>query len=267
MEGLITIGRLANLVGVTTKTLRHYEKLGLVEPDYTDPLTAYRYYSLDKVKNIYEILSLKELGLSLVDIRKTCNRNILKSKLMEVRNDTEKKIAELQKLLTSVNKRLDTFECEVEVDFKIDYLHMEERRLYIYSFKPIDEMDSPDLYMRAFEMEKALPSKEKPFRGAVLDREFFRRGRYRCLSLFQELEDYSDVSQEEILILPQGVYLSLWYRGNTVEKNDVVMKKAMEYVSRNKLQLEGRIIGFAHRGAHTKDRVDEYESEIQIFLK
>ena len=267
MKGLITVGKLAKLGGITVKTLKHYEKLGLMKPVYIDPLTNYRYYSMDQVKNIYEILSLKDLGLSLGDIQSTWERNILKDKLLEVRNNTEKKIAELEELLSFANSRLDTFELETKEDFKIEYLHMKERRFYIYLFRPIDKMDSSELYLRALEMERELPAKKKPFRGAVLDKVFFTKGKYRCLGLFQELKDYSDVSQEKILILPAGIYLSLWYRGNPNKKNDEIMKQAMEYIQQNSLQLEGRIIGFAHRGAHTGDDIEDYESEIQLLLK
>ena len=119
MKGLITIGKLAKLGGVTAKTLKHYEKLDLIKPDYIDPLTHYRYYSADQVKKIYEILSLKGLGLSLTDIQSTCHKDRLKEKLIEVREETEKKIEELQELLITVNKKLESFHVAVEEDFKI----------------------------------------------------------------------------------------------------------------------------------------------------
>lgn len=41
----IKIGTFAKLGQVTVKTLRYYDRLGLLVPDTVDPMTGYRYYS------------------------------------------------------------------------------------------------------------------------------------------------------------------------------------------------------------------------------
>ena len=43
---LFSIGDVAGLFNLSTGTLRHYETLGLITPEYTDPDTGYRYYSV-----------------------------------------------------------------------------------------------------------------------------------------------------------------------------------------------------------------------------
>ena len=43
---LFSIGDVAGLFNLSTGTLRHYETLGLITPEYTDPDTGYRYYSM-----------------------------------------------------------------------------------------------------------------------------------------------------------------------------------------------------------------------------
>jgi DNA-binding transcriptional MerR regulator len=41
---LLTIGQVARLAGLSTKALRHYDRLGLFKPDVVDE-SGYRWYS------------------------------------------------------------------------------------------------------------------------------------------------------------------------------------------------------------------------------
>ena len=43
---LFPIGDVARLFHISVSSLRHYEKLGLLQPEYIDPDTGYRYYSI-----------------------------------------------------------------------------------------------------------------------------------------------------------------------------------------------------------------------------
>lgn len=63
-----TIGETAKLLGVTTQTLRHYEKIGILEPKYISGETGYRYYEFNQFHIIDRIKYLQYLGLSLVEI-------------------------------------------------------------------------------------------------------------------------------------------------------------------------------------------------------
>lgn len=68
------IGEASRLTGVTEKALRHYDKLGLVEPDEVGD-NGYRYYSLETMLKIPVINYLKMMGFSLEEITDiiTCN--------------------------------------------------------------------------------------------------------------------------------------------------------------------------------------------------
>ena len=41
---LFQIGEVAKMYHLSVGTLRHYEQVGLLKPEYTDPATGYRYY-------------------------------------------------------------------------------------------------------------------------------------------------------------------------------------------------------------------------------
>ncbi|MEU8358455.1 MerR family transcriptional regulator [Nonomuraea sp. NPDC048882] len=59
------IGQLARMVGVSERTLRHYDKLGLLLPAATDRATGYRWYGVNELSRLERIRGLQHLGLPL----------------------------------------------------------------------------------------------------------------------------------------------------------------------------------------------------------
>lgn len=68
MDGWLQIGELARRTGLTHRTLRHYDDLGLVVPSGRTG-GDYRQYSPDDVRRLLAVQQLKSLGLSLGEIR------------------------------------------------------------------------------------------------------------------------------------------------------------------------------------------------------
>jgi DNA-binding transcriptional MerR regulator len=66
---MLRIGEFSRLARVSVKTLRHYDRLGLLKPARTDEWTSYRYYTGEQLPRLYSILALKELGFSLEHTR------------------------------------------------------------------------------------------------------------------------------------------------------------------------------------------------------
>ena len=64
----LTVGELARRVGVTVRTIQYYDQQGLLSPSAKGPQNR-RLYTDDNVKDLYRILTLKYLGLSLSQIK------------------------------------------------------------------------------------------------------------------------------------------------------------------------------------------------------
>ena len=64
----LTIGEFSRLCRVTIKTIRHYEKIGLLSPEKVDRYSNYRYYTIGQMQRMLAIRQLKELGFSLEEI-------------------------------------------------------------------------------------------------------------------------------------------------------------------------------------------------------
>lgn len=63
-----TIKKLSDIAGISTRTLRYYDKLGLLKPLRTDH-NGYRIYGPDEVDALQQILFYRELGMKLSDIK------------------------------------------------------------------------------------------------------------------------------------------------------------------------------------------------------
>lgn len=66
-ESPVQIGKLAKQLGITTRTIRYYEEIGLMGPSERR-VGGTRSYSRDEVLRLKFILKLKELGISLKEM-------------------------------------------------------------------------------------------------------------------------------------------------------------------------------------------------------
>ena len=65
----IPIGKMAQMNRVSIPTLRLYDEKGLLKPRYVDPDTGYRYYSIDQNARLDMIAYMRDLDMSLAEIR------------------------------------------------------------------------------------------------------------------------------------------------------------------------------------------------------
>lgn len=70
------IGELARAVGLTVRTLRYYDAVGLVQPSRRTP-AGHRLYSAADVRRLYQVLALRQLGFGLQQIRTTLDADAI----------------------------------------------------------------------------------------------------------------------------------------------------------------------------------------------
>ena len=66
---LLSVGRLARRAGLTTKALRHYDRIGLLRPVEVDPVTGYRWYHPDQMEQARLVWLLRSVELPLDAVR------------------------------------------------------------------------------------------------------------------------------------------------------------------------------------------------------
>ena len=69
----LKVGELARRTGLTVRTLHHYDELGLLKPSlHTE--AGHRLYTADDVARLQQVISLRQLGFSLEEVRDCLDR-------------------------------------------------------------------------------------------------------------------------------------------------------------------------------------------------
>lgn len=107
---MFKIGEFSRLSRVSVRMLRHYHKLGILEPMQTDPHTGYRYYSADQLPRLNRILALRDLGFSLEQIADMLDENIHANDLLEI---LKRKRVEIERHIQVEKLRLERLEARI----------------------------------------------------------------------------------------------------------------------------------------------------------
>lgn len=91
---MLKIGEFSKIAQVSIKTLRYYDRMGLLKPAHIDRYSDSRYYNLSQLPRLNRILALKDLDFSLdqidellkLDLTSTSLRNTLRHKADELRS-------------------------------------------------------------------------------------------------------------------------------------------------------------------------------------
>ncbi len=100
---MFKIGEFSQMAQISTRMLRHYDKLGLLQPSVVDHFTGYRYYTLEQIQRLNRILALKDLGFSLTEIGGLLEDNV---SLAEIRGMLKMRQAEITRTVLEEQMRL-----------------------------------------------------------------------------------------------------------------------------------------------------------------
>lgn len=112
------IGEFSELTKTTIKTLRYYEKEGLLIPAYVDNQTGYRFYETSQLPELAKIISLRQMGISINNIKNILNGSDLEEILKQRKQELETEISISNSQLLQINNLLEGKNMEKEVILK-----------------------------------------------------------------------------------------------------------------------------------------------------
>ena len=107
------IGVFSKICHVSVKTLRHYDKIGLLKPVKVDRFTGYRYYNQTQLERMLLIQRLKRYGFSLEEARTLLDcdsRSTVRAKLLEQKQILERAQMETGLILQELSAHLRSLE-------------------------------------------------------------------------------------------------------------------------------------------------------------
>lgn len=240
---LFSIGDVAKLFHLSVSSLRHYEAAGLLQPEWVDPQTGYRYYSTRQFEVLNTIRYLRALDMPLPEIadflrdrdvgrmeeKLRLQRETVIRKQQELRRIERKIENRLQQLHTAQTCPLDTVElveaaaCRIvwmESSMKIEgYLDMETW---------IRKLDSSDVEAVVF-LGKV---------GVSLSGEHLRQGRYTPYDGIFLVLDEEDNYNGEVQQLPQALCVRIRFRGSHAQAPEQY-EKLTAYIAAHQMKVAG----------------------------
>lgn len=144
------VKEVAELVGVSVRTLHYYDEIGLLTPDSTTE-SGYRLYSDDNLDTLQQILFFRELGFSLKEIKRILGSPSFNRQeaLIMHRKMLRKKRDQLDKMLGTIDKTIKHLKGELEManeekfrGFDFSHNPYEEEARKIWGDKTVDDSNT-----------------------------------------------------------------------------------------------------------------------------
>lgn len=274
MKELLTIGEFAKLRNVTTETLRHYDRVGLLKPIKIDEHNNRRYYSITQYEKLGTIKELRQLGISIEDIKKYFEcRNIEKSYgiLKKEYIDLSIHIEKLKKIEKSIAKKLKFIE-EIKDNIELNIAEIKEineRKALISKTKIGSRLyEGYEMIKLENKISSISPILATDKMGVIANIEDMYDTNHQC-NLFIILDDDTEIdriNEDDVLKLKEGSYVCINYSGDYKDRV-IALDIAMDYIKSNNYSIDSYIIHIAKVDVSITDDEEEIIYEIQIPLK
>lgn len=199
-EKLITISELAKLFGTTHHSIRHYEEKGLLLPAEIGK-NGYRKYGMSEAYELSFILFMRELGLSVKEIKECMDDSseiTYSDRLQNKKSDIRDEITRLTQLEEKIDEQLVLTEEVLQQDYII------EQPVYLNVIKSLELEEPMDL--------SVLEEFEKPA-DFMMDKVYYIV-REKSYDICVETPEITET------VIPKGIYSYERITAETVEECD-----------------------------------------------
>lgn len=223
-EGLLQIGEVAKLSHISVGSLRHYEKLGLLTPEYVDESSGYRYYSIRQFECLNTIRYLRVLGMSLPEIAGfTQNRNLekIQEMLCQQKAEVSRRQEELRRVERKIDNRLQQIHDALSTEKnKITLKKQPPRRIaWLRTDLSIESYQDPKFEASIRQLEQK-QDEAVVFLGKVgvgIPKEWLDSGRYDRYGMVFLILDEEDKYAGDVEELPSETCATIRFQGSHMD--------------------------------------------------
>lgn len=272
MNVRILIGEMARVHGISTQTLRFYDRIDLFKPLYTDENNSYRYYGIEQFAHLESILFLKSMGMPLKDIKKYFKSRDLNAmtELMKQREAfIDNEIARLANKKKKILSILDMVNNYVDRDIfgRCRIQHMPEREMIFVNFGSGDVYFEHEYGIKklGMEIENIDELYINPF-SSVIDRGEIEKGNFTNFKGISLVCEKGSLQAGTRIPLAGGEYASVAYTG-TYKDVEGYFKRLVEWIGEHRYKITGDGLVLIITDKAYSDFEYEYISEIQVPVK
>lgn len=157
---MLSIGEFSNICKVSTKTLRYYAEIGLLEPSEINPENGYRYYAIEQLERMLFINRLKTYSFSLDEIKVILQSEEIQDDnlylaFVHKKKEIEKQVHNYSQILTQLEDDISAIEQGKSIMSymeEIDVQLVEVPKMYLLSIrKMVQAEDYPTEYIKCYE--------------------------------------------------------------------------------------------------------------------
>ena len=157
---MLSIGEFSNICKVSTKTLRYYAEIGLLEPSEVNPENGYRYYAIEQLERMLFINRLKMYSFSLDEIKTILQAGEMEEDnlylvFMHKKKEIENQIHHYGRMLTQLEGDIATMEQGKSIMSYLDDIDVQFAdvpTMHLLSVRKMVQVeDYPEEYQKCYE--------------------------------------------------------------------------------------------------------------------
>ena len=247
MEKYLSIGKMAKINHVSVNTLRLYDKWGLLTPCHINEESGYRYYSMSQNATLDLISYMKELGMSLREIKDVLDQrdyNLIEAILIKKQKAIDDEMAALKRQRSAVNRTIYSLERyrKSPQDGTLTTEYIDERHYFqkrvLKNFYDYDS-DKYEMILKEFKsllLKGNLPQVYYCNVGTFLTKENFLKQHFETYDSFIFVdENFPD--KEDVQTLESGMYACIYM--NDFNKEQDYAKKLLDYCQKQHYEIVG----------------------------
>jgi DNA-binding transcriptional MerR regulator len=247
MEKYLSIGKMAKINHVSVNTLRLYDKWGLLTPCYINEESGYRYYSMSQNATLDLISYMKELGMSLHDIKDVLDQrdfNLIEAILIKKQRAIDDEMTALKRQRSAVDRTIYSLERyrKSPKDGTLTTEYIDERHYFKKRVsKNFYEYDSDTYEMILKEFKDQLLKADLPQVyycnvGTFLSKENFLKQHFETYDNFIFVDE-NFPEKEQVQVLESGMYACIYM--DDFNKEQDYAKKLLDYCQKQHYEILG----------------------------
>lgn len=262
---LYTSGQMAELNGVSRKTLRLYQQKGVLEPKYVDESSGYRYYTIEQIAQLDLIQKLQAVGLTLQQIGELLKQKDVGALEQCMREQTASLDAQIEQLRLARDTALrleescNVVQCKPPCN-QLTVEWMPRKRLLRFDIDKYDYDDFENWQSDgSYHWEMALRSVKKRIGelglpmalfhnvGCLAEKASLEQGRFVISGACVHIDDSFSHDGCQYRILPAGLYITAYCDGSrdtpSFSQEAALVRRMLEEIRRSGWEIAGDYYG------------------------
>ncbi|MFC0757904.1 MerR family transcriptional regulator [Enterococcus faecalis] len=254
----------SKLYEISPQTLRFYEKIGILKPEYEK--NGYRKYSYQHVKIMNVVKDLRHLGITLPEIKefldnKTVNRTekLLNKEFAKI----NKEMQTLQEKSIILQRRLEKIKYANNLEFNKPLLVSKMKRSIIKSNDSFSFEKDINYKLRHLNQscQRFLKNSDQNIFG-IIDSSNLNKNKYK---VFYFCSEFDAIHSDQGDFLPAGDYVTYNFKGG-YDQIPKIMNEIENFIKDNKLQMRSPFFREYIIDFHDTNLIEEYCTRIEVCI-